>query len=55
MSVPKVIHERERVPEAEIRNCLLPDWAAKCPLCEYTLRSTLDALSGRTSKYFKRG
>lgn len=45
MSVPKVIHERERVPEAEINNCLLPYWAAKYPLCEYTLHSTLDALS----------
>ena len=51
----KVIHERERVPEAEIKNCLLSDLAAKWSLCEYTLHPTRDALPERTSEYLKRG
>ena len=53
--MPKVIHERERVTEAEIKYRSLSDLAAECPCCEYTLHSILDALPGITSEYFKRG
>lgn len=51
----KVIYERERVFEVEIKNCLLLDLVVKWLLCEYILYLICDVLFERIFEYLKCG